>query len=109
MATLATIEDLSSITLAQVNAAIRYKQRHKIDSCYPESGPLRRELYVKHMQFFAAGATFKERLFMAANRVGESVADLPYVGASYSVVIAYRRETTMQDLAHEKRGRGVAA
>ena len=40
---------------------------------------------------------------------GESVADLPYVGASYSVVIAYRRETTMQDLAHEKRGRGVAA
>jgi len=31
-------------------------------------------LYPKHLEFFAAGARFKERLFMAANRVGKSEA-----------------------------------
>ena len=41
---------------------------------FPESGPQRRELYAKHIEFFAAGAQYKERLFMAANRVGKTVA-----------------------------------
>jgi hypothetical protein len=44
----------------------------KIDSYYPDSGPLRRELYPKHLQFFEAGATRRERAFLAANRVGKS-------------------------------------
>jgi phage terminase large subunit-like protein len=39
---------------------------------FPETGPLRRELYQKHMQFFAAGKSYIERLFMAANRVGKT-------------------------------------
>ncbi len=39
---------------------------------YPETGPLRRELYPKHMQFFAAGATDWERAMIAANRVGKT-------------------------------------
>lgn len=39
---------------------------------YPETGPLRRELYPKHMQFFAAGATEWERAMIAANRVGKT-------------------------------------
>lgn len=39
---------------------------------YPETGPLRRELYPKHMAFFKAGQTHRERLFMAANRVGKT-------------------------------------
>lgn len=39
---------------------------------FPDEGPLRRENYPKHMEFFAAGAEFSERLFMAANRVGKS-------------------------------------
>lgn len=39
---------------------------------YPETGPLRRELYPKHMEFFAAGAKYRERCFMAANRIGKS-------------------------------------
>jgi len=39
---------------------------------YPDDGPLRRELYAKHMECLAAGAVFKERLFMAANRVGKT-------------------------------------
>jgi phage terminase large subunit-like protein len=45
---------------------------NKLKAYYPEDGPLRRELYVKHMQFFAAGPTFIERLMMAANRVGKT-------------------------------------
>jgi phage terminase large subunit-like protein len=44
----------------------------KIDSYYPDSGPLRRELYPKHLRFFEAGATRRERAFVAANRVGKS-------------------------------------
>jgi hypothetical protein len=42
--------------------------RNKIASMFPDEGPFRRELYPKHMEFFKAGAKFKERLFMAANR-----------------------------------------
>jgi phage terminase large subunit-like protein len=49
---------------------------------FPETGPLRRELYSKHMAFFAAGGIldedgkyrFTERAFIAANRVGKSEA-----------------------------------
>ena len=47
-------------------------KRTKIDTYYPDSGPLRRELYPKHLQFFEAGATRRERAFIAANRVGKS-------------------------------------
>lgn len=41
---------------------------------FPDSGPLRRELYPKHMAFFEAGVEHRERLFMAANRVGKTIA-----------------------------------
>lgn len=41
---------------------------------FPDTGPLRRELYAKHLEHFRAGATYRERLFMAANRVGKTVA-----------------------------------
>jgi phage terminase large subunit-like protein len=40
---------------------------------FPETGPLRRELYVKHLEFFRAGAQHKERAFIAGNRVGKTV------------------------------------
>lgn len=39
---------------------------------YPDTGPLRRELYPKHMEFFRNGTEHRERLFLAANRVGKS-------------------------------------
>lgn len=39
---------------------------------FPTFGPFRRELYPRHMEFFAAGQFFSERLFMAANRVGKT-------------------------------------
>lgn len=45
----------------------------KIYKLFPEEGPLNRHLYVKHMEFFKAGATFRSRLFMAGNRVGKTI------------------------------------
>jgi phage terminase large subunit-like protein len=39
-----------------------------------DTGPLRAELYHKHQDFFRLGAFHKERLFMAANRVGKTIA-----------------------------------
>ena len=39
-----------------------------IDTLYPDSGPLRRELYVKHLEFWRAGARHDERAFVAGNR-----------------------------------------
>lgn len=50
----------------------RLSKQIKIDAYYPDSGSLRRELYPKHLQFFEAGATRRERAFIAANRVGKS-------------------------------------
>lgn len=48
----------------------RYEQ--KFYTYYPDEGPLARSKYAKHMEFFAAGAEFNERMFMAANRVGKT-------------------------------------
>jgi phage terminase large subunit-like protein len=50
----------------------RRKARRKLDTYFPDEGPLRRELYVKHMAFFEAGAIHRERLFLAANRIGKT-------------------------------------
>lgn len=50
----------------------RRETRRKLWTLYLDTGPLRRELYVKHLEFFRAGATHRERLFQAANRVGKT-------------------------------------
>lgn len=50
---------------------VKASQR-KILTYFPDEGPLRRELYVKHQEFFAAGAQHRERLMLAANRVGKT-------------------------------------
>lgn len=60
------------ITLETVREASRIQARNKIKRYYPDSGPLRRELYPKHIEFFEAGATHNERLACAANRTGKS-------------------------------------
>jgi len=39
---------------------------------YPDEGPLRRTLYPKHVAFFEAGASWRQRLFLAANRIGKT-------------------------------------
>lgn len=47
-------------------------ERRKLWTYYPDTGPLRRELYTKHLEFFRLGATFKQRLALCANRVGKT-------------------------------------
>lgn len=39
---------------------------------FPQTGPLRRELYIKHMDFIRLGAVYKERCMLAANRIGKT-------------------------------------
>lgn len=45
---------------------------NKLARFYPDEGPFRRELYPKHMEFFRVGAQYRERCFMAANRIGKT-------------------------------------
>ncbi len=53
--------------------AERERRKHeKFRTYFPATGPYRRELYPRHLELFAAGARYKERLFMAANRIGKS-------------------------------------
>lgn len=53
---------------------LRDKRRseNKIMSYYPDEGPLRRELYPKHISFFEGSLTHNEILAIAANRIGKT-------------------------------------
>jgi phage terminase large subunit-like protein len=57
---------------ALLESEARRRSRNKIDQYYPEKGPLGRDLYKKHMEFFAAGRDHRERLFLAGNRCGKT-------------------------------------
>jgi phage terminase large subunit-like protein len=48
--------------------------QNKIATLFPENGRLSRHEYKKHMEHFEQGAKYRERLFIAANRVGKTVA-----------------------------------
>lgn len=50
-----------------------FEKYNRFTNLFPDDGPLRRDLYPKHVEFFKAGKTFRERCFMAANRVGKTV------------------------------------
>jgi phage terminase large subunit-like protein len=63
-------EEIELLRLAVEEEA--YRAGRKLWTYYPEAGPLRRELYAKHMQFFAAGKHHRERAAIAANRVGKT-------------------------------------
>ena len=77
----------SFFDLDALRAEIARRERNRIDTYFPDEGEYRRELYPKHMQFFAAGGhhqpmpscpkdcdglPHRERCFMAANRVGKT-------------------------------------
>jgi hypothetical protein len=63
------LDDLEQIILTE---AQRRRDTNRIADVYPDEGPLRRELYPKHIAFFKAGATHMERAAIAANRVGKT-------------------------------------
>lgn len=68
-----TPERLALISaLETLQASIKRAKGRKLWTYYPDDGPLRRELYPKHMQFFEAGKAYRERCMMAGNRVGKT-------------------------------------
>jgi phage terminase large subunit-like protein len=48
--------------------------RLKFYEYFPDSGPYRRELYKKHIAFFNGSKQHSELLFLAANRIGKTLA-----------------------------------
>lgn len=45
---------------------------NKIDTMFPDTGPLRRDLYPRHTEFMRAGKYYRSRLFSAGNRTGKT-------------------------------------
>src|ERR1700734_3120794 len=58
--------------LQLLQGELKRRRTSKILSYYPKTGPLRRGLYPRHLEFFAAGADHRERAMIAANRIGKS-------------------------------------
>lgn len=58
--------------LPAIEAELAKRKRRKIDSYYPNDGPLARIHYPKHLEFFRAGRDHRERLVLAANRIGKT-------------------------------------
>lgn len=54
--------------------ALDLRVTRKIEYLFPDDGPLRRDGYARHIEFFMAGAVRRTRCFLAGNRVGKSVA-----------------------------------
>lgn len=52
----------------------RRKKYNKLAFSFPDAGPYRRALYSKFTEFFRAGNLYRERLLLAANRVGKTFA-----------------------------------
>ena len=71
-------EQLQTAKLLALEQAVALEEAaratYRFRTIFPDEGALRRELYVKHMAFFAAGAVHQERAFIAANRAGKTEA-----------------------------------
>lgn len=52
--------------------ATRRRQTSNFNLLYPEGGPYRRELYGKHLEFFALGKIHSERALLGGNRTGKT-------------------------------------
>lgn len=68
-----SFQDMVALRDALREQVKRIEEGGHVVKWFPNEGPYRHEKYPKHMQFFKAGAIHRERLFMAANRVGKSV------------------------------------
>ncbi len=59
-----------SLGVEAAAAAAALETPSKFTTFFPDTGPFSRDKYAKHMEFFAAGAKYRERLLMKANRIG---------------------------------------
>ena len=60
--------------LAHLEELDRRRTFNKFQYLYPETGPLSRHNYPKHLEFFRLGATHNERALFGGNRSGKSFA-----------------------------------
>lgn len=67
-------QELEMLKAALEEQVKRVEEGGHLTKWFPEEGPYAYDKYPKHLQFFNLGDRFRERLFMAANRVGKSVA-----------------------------------
>lgn len=51
----------------------RRSRQRKIEQMFPDAGEYARHLYPKHLEFFEAGALYRDRCFIAGNRVGKTM------------------------------------
>lgn len=65
---------MASDELAAIVAELEKRANYKIRRYFPDDGPFARDKYPKHLELFAAGKTHRERLMLAANRVGKTEA-----------------------------------
>jgi len=65
----ASIEEIEAIEALLRDKLAGWRMRR----FFQDDGPLRRALYARHLAFFKAGATHRERCFMAGNRVGKTI------------------------------------
>lgn len=68
-------KELRDLALALQATSERRKYNY-IDFLFMDEGPLRRDLYPKHIEFLNAGREYTERAFIAANQVGKSLTGL---------------------------------
>ncbi len=69
----ASLTDAEAVEYAKAILAVQHAEKFgKFEALYPSTGPLRRQLYPRHMEFFEAGKTFRERCAMCANRIGKT-------------------------------------
>jgi len=65
-------EQEQNILVQCLNVLADDAKYNRLKNLFPDKGEYRRELYHKHIEFFTAGATYRERGLVAANRVGKS-------------------------------------
>ena len=56
-----------------MQALLDRQQQNRIKQWFPLEGPVSYDKYPRHMDFFQAGAQYRERCFIAANRIGKTV------------------------------------
>ena len=66
--------NLLELSAIRFELAQRKNRESTLFDWFPETGPLRRELYPKHLEFFEKGRDYKMRLFLAANQIGKTTA-----------------------------------
>ena len=68
----ATLDQLKRERLLLQEEKLRRMKFNRIARLFPDEGPFRRDLYPKHIAFFKAGATFKERVEFGGNKTGKT-------------------------------------